>query len=370
MNKRILIRRLAIPAAIIAALSIAVLLAFIPINNARFERHKEEFKKYSNAFMEQNTKYLKDLALKIRSVQPDPALINELQAEYLVEHQKSDQPKRYLWMATVNGDFLFGVPAEDFQKLNDAFDKYQERIKTDEFYRDRNDFLDKLIDRSRSIDLTQFEKTDRDERRYRENSWRFYEGGDYESLLQSPVMSFVTPVYDGAGKLIGKLFMKVDDVVNADKYLGEGRFLRNSANNDIKITAIVFLVFSGIFLWFLLPTWVYIDAQERDVKTPGVWAFLALTSLVFGMTIYLITRPNTLKTSTCPECKGELNGTRAYCPHCGYDLSNNYCQQCQYPISPEWKFCPDCRAEIRHKEPRRTEAQAGVIPEPVPTPEE
>jgi hypothetical protein len=358
MNKRIFIRKLAIPAAATAVVSIAVLLAIVPVNATLFERHKDEFKKYINVFMEQNTKYLKGIGARIHSAQPDAALINELQSEYVVDHQRSDQPKKFLWMTSMNGDFLFGVPAEDFQRLNSAYDKYLERIKADEFYRDRNDFISKLIDMARTVDFTQFEKAERDERRYRENSWRFYEGDDYRSLLQSPVTSFVSPVYDGSGKLVGRLFMKVDDGVNAEKYFDEDRFERSLPIEKVKDFAIVFLSISGIFLWFLLPTWVYVDAQDRDVKTPGVWAFLALTSLIFGLTIYLITRPSTLKTLTCPECNGVLNGTRAYCPHCGFDLSNNFCQQCQYPISPEWKFCPDCRAEIR---PKAAPAERGTV---------
>jgi hypothetical protein len=365
MNKRIFIRKLAIPAALLAAICITVLLALIPINNVRFDDHQEAFKKYINAFMDQNTQYLKGIASRIKSVQPDPVLISELQSVYLVDHQKSDQPKKYLWMTSMSGEFIFGIPAENFQKLNSAFDKYQDRIKTDEFYRDRNDFLSKLIDKSGSIDFTQFERAERMDRGDRENSWRFYEGDNFSSLLQPPVASFVTPVYDGSGKLIGKLFMKVDDRVNAEKYYGESRFEYHSATNIVRNFAIVFLSIAGAFLWFLIPTWVYVDAQERDVRTPGVWAFLTLMSLVFGLTIYLITRPSVLKTFTCPECKGELNGSRAYCPHCGYDLSNNYCRQCQYPISPEWKFCPDCRAEITPRERKPQPENTGSVSEAI-----
>lgn len=362
MNKRVLIRKLAVPAALAAAVSILVLFALAPISDAQFESHKRDFKKYIDAFMDQNTKYLKGIAVKITSPQPDPVLINELQAEYVVDHQRSDQPKRFLWMTSMNGEFIFGVPSEDFQKLNSAFDKYAGRIKADDFYRDRNDFLSKLIDRTGSIDFTQFEAADRSERRDRDDTWRFYEGNRHGSMLQALTTSFVTPVYDGTGKLVGKLFMNVDDRANAEKYFGEGRFEGETAFNKVKGVAIFFLITSGLFLWFLLPTWVYVDAQERDVKTPGVWAFLSLISLIFGLAIYLITRPGTLKTHACPQCSGELNGSRAYCPHCGYDLSNNYCQQCQYPIDPAWKFCPDCRAEITPKpsvrRPEKPEQQA------------
>ena len=147
--------------------------------------------------------------------------------------------------------------------------------------------------------------------------------------------------------------MKVDDKANAEKYYNDRRMDPGTFNSAVQIVFIVLLSISGAFLWFLLPTWVYIDAQQRDVKTPGIWAFLTLTSLFFGLTIYLITRPSTLKSFNCPKCDGELNGTRAYCPHCGYDLSKSFCQQCQYPIKPEWQFCPNCRAEIKSNEPHQ-----------------
>lgn len=361
MNKRIFIRKLSVPAVVIAVVSIAVLLVLIPIRSAQYESHKDEFKQYINSFMEQNTKYLKGIAAKIKTVQPDPVLVNELQAEYMVEHQKSDQPKKYLWLSSMNGDFIFGVPSDDFQKINSAFDKYTDRIKSDEFYRDRNDFLTRLVDKADRVDFSQFERIDRTDRWYEENSWRFYKGDENMSLIQPVTTIFTTPVYGDNGKLIGKLFMKVDDRVNEAKYYNEHRFQRSEFIKAIQVISTVLLVISLIFLWFLLPTWVYVDAQERDVKTPGMWAFLTLISLFFGLTIYLITRPNTLKSSTCPECKGELNGTRAYCPHCGYDLSNNFCQQCQYPIRPEWKYCPDCRAEIKKKDMSRNENRGEEI---------
>lgn len=348
MNKRLFIRKLAIPAAITAIASIIILLSLIPVNNALDENHKEAFKKYINTFIDKNNDYLKGIASKIKSVQPDPVLVSELQSEYLIEHQKSVEPKKYLWMSNMNGEFLFGVPSEDFQTINNAFDKYQGRIKADEFYKDRNDFLSKLIDKTTKVDFTQFDRAERPERDFGENNWRFYRGDEGWGLMQPTTTNFQTPVYDAGGKLIGKLFMKVDDSVNKDKYYHEQR--KKGLPEVVQVIATVLLVISGIFLWFLLPTWVYVDAKERDVKTPGVWAFLTLTSLFFGLTIYLITRPGTLKTFTCPECKGELNGTRAYCPHCGYDLSANYCQQCQYPIKPEWQYCPDCRAELKKKE--------------------
>ena len=94
----------------------------------------------------------------------------------MIEHQRSDKPKKYLWMASINGDFLFGVPAADFQKTNNAFDKYQERIKADEFYRDRNDFLTRLIDKMDRIDFTEFERIDGPGRGYDEKQLALLQG--------------------------------------------------------------------------------------------------------------------------------------------------------------------------------------------------
>jgi hypothetical protein len=349
MNKRKLIKKLALPAAIIAFVSLLGLLLLIPISNSQYQNHKDDFKKYISSLIEQNKTYIKEVAAKIKSTPVDPIIINELQSEYLVEHQKSDQPKKYLWMSAMNGDFLFGAPSADFQKLNNAFDKFQNTIKIDEYYRDRNDFLNKLIDETDNVDFTQFERSGRAERNFGDSGWRFYKQNDEWGTLQSTSTSFSTPVYDSNGKLIGDLFMKVDDKVNVEKYYDQQRFKRSDFYEVLTVIFGILLGISGAFLWFLLPTWVYIDAQDRDVRTPGIWAFLALTSLFFGLTIYLLTRPATLKSFNCPKCDGELNGTRAYCPHCGYDLSNTFCQQCQYPIKPEWQFCPNCRTEIKPK---------------------
>jgi RNA polymerase subunit RPABC4/transcription elongation factor Spt4 len=356
MNKRKLIKKLAIPAGIIAALSIIGLLILIPITYGMYGNHKEEFKRYIEEFMEQNKSYTKQIAGKIKSLPVDPVTVNELQSDYMVDHQKSDQPKKYIWMTSLSGEFIFGAPASEFQKLNEAFDKYQPTIKADEFYHDRNEFLLKLIDHVSEIDFTQSEIGDRPDRRYTDSGWRYFKNNYNEWELTQPTSaSFSAPVFDNNGKLIGELYLKVDDKVNIEKYYTENSFHKSEAIEILRTLFITILVISGIFLWFLLPTWVYTDAQDRDVKNPGMWAFLCLTSLFFGLTIYLITRPNALKSFNCPQCDGELNGTRAYCPHCGYDLSNTFCQQCQYPIKPEWQFCPNCRAETKSREHNQIE---------------
>jgi predicted amidophosphoribosyltransferase len=130
---------------------------------------------------------------------------------------------------------------------------------------------------------------------------------------------------------------------------------RESIYNDLlEPLSATFAVLSGLFLWFLLPSWVYIDAQQRAVSNPAVWAFITLIALIFGLAIYLITRPSTMKSLHCPKCENQLNGAGAFCPHCGFDLSSTYCPQCQYPVKPEWAFCPNCRAGLAKRQSRET----------------
>lgn len=352
MNRRKLIRKLAIPAFVIAVVSLVVILLQFPYRSYQLKNHQEKFKKYFSSFLEDNKTYLNGIAGRIKSVPVNQVLINELQSEYVIEHQKRDASKKYLWMSDQSGNTMFGIPDHIIEKLNTNYDKYQATIKADEYYRDRNDFLLKLVDKSDKIDFSQFAQNETRGERYYENYWRFYKEdlNDWNyPYLQPTSTIFSSSVYSSNGTLLGELFMKVDDSVNKEKYYNEQAL----QNDDLFFVLInVFGTLFGIscaFLWFLLPTWVYLDAQERDVKTPGIWAFLSLISLFFGLTIYLITRPNTLKSFTCPKCEGELNGTRAYCPHCGNDLSNTFCQQCQYPIKAEWQFCPNCRAQTNVK---------------------
>jgi RNA polymerase subunit RPABC4/transcription elongation factor Spt4 len=364
MHRKKLIAKLAIPALVIALISLVIILLQFPYRAAKFEKHKREFKSYFAKFSNANINDLRNIASSIRAnLKADKSLqnialsinqstfnnsvINNIQSKYFVDRQKFDAAKKYLWMSDINGNFLFGIPKEEFQYMNESYDKYFEVIKNDGFFKSRNDFLTKLIDKNAEIDFSQFLRTDRNERFYNENNWRFYSEGDSWFLLQPTSTTFTVPVMDNNNNLIGNLYMKVDDKVNEKYYASQYELERNDLFSVLNVLFGILLGFSSAFLWFLLPTWVYTDAQERDVRNPGVWAFLALISLFFGLTIYLITRPTNYKTLVCPSCNGELNGTRAYCPHCGTDLSDNFCQQCHYPIKPEWQFCPNCRTETK-----------------------
>jgi hypothetical protein len=106
------------------------------------------------------------------------------------------------------------------------------------------------------------------------------------------------------------------------------------------------MILTGIFLWFLLPSWVYVDARERGVRRAGLWSFLVLISFVLGLVVYLIARPEHSTVLECPGCGREINGG-AFCPYCGRDVSTVVCATCRYPLKPDWAYCPSCRTEIK-----------------------
>jgi len=264
--------------------------------------------------------YLDQTARKITELPVDQNIISEIQSTI---YKKNLQAIGYLWLSDKKGEFVFGVPSFVFAHLNKYYDKDRASIEKDGSYSDRNDYLLKNLER--------------------DSSGLFSDGGRYMGVWDNfDSLVFSSPVIGIDGQVIGDLYIKLFDAHRGSQYNRIFYYV-------IFPTAEVFFGFSAVFLWFLLPAWIYIDARQRDVKRPFMWALLAVFSFIFGLLIYLITRPSQFKTFHCPGCQGELNGTKAFCPHCGMDLSGVFCPQCQYPIKPEWQFCPSCCFDMRKK---------------------
>lgn len=344
MNQKKLIRKIVFPVSIIFLVSIGIILCQFPYRNWQDKKRVEKLKNHSSALARKYQAYLTSTAQKIKAIPVDQRIISEIQSEIL---QENSGTKLYLWMSDMNGEFVFGVPPVVFDRFNSAFDKYSEVIKKDAYYQGRNDFLMKLIDKHSEIDFSEFGSTAPPGDS--ENQWRFYKATINDSWNYSMPRSSIlsSAVVNAVGEVLGDLYLKIDDSINKEIYRSKDRV---EENDVVELYGPIFGIlafFSGLLLWFLLPTWVYIDAQKRDVKNPILWAFLTLISFIFGLTIYLIIRPATLKEVHCPQCEKELNGATAFCPYCGFDVSSTMCQQCQYPLKPDWKFCPSCRSEIR-----------------------
>lgn len=366
MNKKKLIQKMAVPAAIIFALSIIVMLLFEGFFEGRmYKQHVARLNAHLAELTEKNQAYLAEIAGKIAGIEPGDLgasrVVAELQSAVLRENQKIEQAKKYLWMSNPRGEFVFGVPAPVFAKLNAGFDQNNELIVRDGFYRDRNDFLMKLVDQHERISFADRGLSEQERQRQSYHygdrdgqiDWRFYKEFTEDYQYARPrTVALSAPVSNAAGTVTGMLFLKIDDSANHKIYFSRYYATRESVYYRLLEPVFgTFAVLSGMFLWFLLPSWVYIDAQQRGVSNPGVWAFIALISLIFGLAIYLITRPASMKSLHCPKCENQINGG-AFCPHCGFDLSSTYCPQCQYPIKAEWAFCPNCRAEVAPQKTR------------------
>lgn len=306
-------------------------------------------------------KYLNETAAKIRQLPVDPLLINQITSDVL---KKSPVTKLYLWMSNPEGKFIFGVPYPVFDRLNKSYDKYKNVIDADGYYVDRNDFLLKLVHQHEKINFSQFE-TEVPKRNIQEPrlsirkhllevyppgspEWRFYkEKTDFQDYRDPLRIELSAPVVDNDQQMIGTLFLKIDDYTTLTQSID--RKHKNFLNTILFPASEGFFVGSLVFLWFLLPSWVYIDARQRDVKNAVLWALLTVVSFGIAWLIYLIVRPATLQSFHCPQCEKELNGTKAFCPYCGFDLSHVFCPQCQYPVKSEWQFCPSCRTDLSEK---------------------
>jgi len=357
MNKKKLIRKMAVPAASIFVIAIIVLSLQDPLVDREYQRRTAELNTHIGALTQNSQAYLTKIAGKIAAIAlaeiNASRVVAELQSEFLRENQKIGQAKKYLWMSNQSGEFIFGVPAQVFAKLSEGFDKNRDMILKDGYYKDRNDFLMKLVDRHDNIDFSGRALSEQEGPGYDYGrnegmiEWRFFKEPKEDWNYSRPrTLILSAPVANTAGAVEGILFLKVDDSGNEELYYSRNRAAHSHIYHKLLAPVFGTLAFiSGFFLWFLLPSWVYIDAQQRAVSNPGVWAFISLISLIFGLAIYLITRPSSLKSLNCPKCENQLNGG-AFCPHCGFDLSSTYCPQCQYPIKSEWAFCPNCRAEL------------------------
>ncbi|HVR69917.1 MAG TPA: zinc ribbon domain-containing protein [Vicinamibacteria bacterium] len=286
----------------------------------------EETRRLSRQRVEESRAYLADLAQRIVALPVDATLASEIESRYF--EQRADG-SLYVWAMDTKGDFAFGVPRSAFDKLNAIYDReVTPRLKEGVFL-DRQTFLLGLIDDSDDMgaeaisgqarELVPLWRVDRGER-------------DGSFVLSTPLKT--------AGGALGSLYLK---------WRPSGRQERHRDDDGFKAAlagAGVAGVLSFVFLWILLPTWVYVDARERGVRRAPLFAFLTVLSSLVGLVVYLIARPEDRRTLACPGCGREVNGG-AFCPHCGRDLSRSFCPACRYPLQADWAYCPTCRTEIK-----------------------
>jgi hypothetical protein len=255
------------------------------------------------------------------------------------------------------------VPSDAFARLNTAFDQNQEVIKRDNHFANRDQFLRTFLHENRRIaPAREAEGEDRSPAREQGRDpdaswWRFYRADDEDAYSwgHSNVLYLSSPIQDGSGATVGNLNLKLVDARDERLYASWD----DSPWRDVTEATHVVAVVSLVWLWFMLPSWVYIDAQQRGLPRPLLWALLTVVGSVFALMVYLISRPADVPEFRCPQCSKRLNGSKAGCPYCGADLSAVFCSRCQYPVKPDWSFCPSCRGALA-RGPAAPEEPAGA----------
>jgi len=288
--------------------------------------------------VEQARGYLAELAKKIHAVPVDLAQVSEIEARYFEER---DNGRLAIWAMKNDGAFLFGVPREGFARMNAIYDReITPRLKEGVFF-DRQSFFLGHLDEGDTTGLL------RDLAREKRPS----DGGELELLERLnrrdewSGRSFVlsAPLVSADGAALGSLYLK--------RALPEWGY--HEGDDRIKVVAAgagILALGSFLFLWLLLPSWVYVDARERGLPRAPLYAFLTVISSLVGLVVYLIARPEEGRSLSCSGCGREVDGG-AFCPHCGRDLSASICATCRYPLKADWAYCPSCRTEIKASAP-------------------
>jgi hypothetical protein len=329
-TKKKLITRMALGAGTVLALALLAGGAALALLHSDRERWEYNQKREREQVLERSRKYLGELAKRIAKLPVDPTLVGEIESRYFEE--RASGPMQ-VWAMGTDGEFLFGVPRESFSRLNAVYDReVTPRLKEGVFF-DRQSFLLGHLDEGDDLGLSDDLGGDAEERvPFLERLRRRADDSDGAFVLSAPLKT-------GDGVALGSVYLK-RQAPEREYYRQDERLqFLGSVSGAAAVLAFV-------FLWILLPTWVYVDARERGVRRAPLFAFLTVISSLIGLVVYLISRPDDGKTLTCPGCAREVNGG-AFCPHCGRDLSASFCGTCRYPLKPDWAFCPACRTETK-----------------------
>ena len=338
-TKKKLITRMAVWTGGVLVLALLVAGAALAMLHGDHLRWEDEQKAEKEQTVERSRKYLGEIAKRIDKVPVDPTLVAEIESRYFEE--QASGPMR-VWAMGPNGEFLFGVPKEAFNRLNAVYDReITPRLKEGVFLDRQSFFLGQLEEGG---ELVRPEDLVNDEDQSADIMGRLRRYADHSN--KAFVLS--APLKRADGVALGSVYLK-RELPDREWYRADARF-QAVAEGAGGVAVVAFT-----FLWILLPTWVYVDGTERGVRRARLFAFLTVISSLIGLVVYLISRPEDGKTLVCPGCGREVNGG-AFCPHCGRDLSASFCATCRYPLKPDWAFCPSCRTEI--KAPSTTAAEA------------
>jgi RNA polymerase subunit RPABC4/transcription elongation factor Spt4 len=334
-NKKRILWKMALIGMAVFVISAAGYITTEILENRDDSRQAEQASQQRTAQIQKYRTYLQEIARKVRKIPVDPNIVGQIQSRYFEEYSRA---RFYLWAMDSNSQFQFGVPYEAFARLNRAYDAYQKIIEQEGRFTDRQDFLRRLVQDHQQLNFDRYEKKlagkTAPQRSNQEEDFVRY---DKESLV------FSAPFQNEKGEMLGNLYLKVIITEGPERTASAITTTQTIRNTQAISHGLLFA--SLIFLWFLLPTWVYLDAKGRGMDAPVRWAVLTLASLVIGLVVYLILRPESGPREVCQNC-GRTTHSEKFCPYCGVPAVSEFCPQCGYPIRLEWKYCPNCQTAI------------------------
>lgn len=78
-----------------------------------------------------------------------------------------------------------------------------------------------------------------------------------------------------------------------------------------------FVILAVIVINVLMLVWVARDAKARGMDGAVIWMLLVLFTGIFGLLIYLLSRPKG-NLATCNHCGNKRLTAARTCPHCGH----------------------------------------------------
>ena len=99
-------------------------------------------------------------------------------------------------------------------------------------------------------------------------------------------------------------------------------FAQSTSNEELDTAcaecmgALIFIVVVAIAINLAILVWVTRDSKARGMGTPIGWMLLVFFTSIFGLIIYIFSRPKG-NLIVCEHCKNKRLKAMAKCPHCG-----------------------------------------------------
>lgn len=252
--------------------------------------------------------------------------------EILNLERKYKAPKIYMWFTDSSGNIIASKPEEEISLVESFYNRHSEEIQKDGFYENNDEFLYAILGNSESY----IKDSDQSS-----NNWRSL--GEFKSIIElreNGRFIYAKQMRNDKDEYVGSFHIKIDDSHNKwTLYVDSANeLLKNQERQQRIINLICF-----VLIWILIPNWVYQDARKRHLKNPLAWAIVAFFSHLFGLLIYILSRPKISLSNACESCNAFVAENAEFCTNCGTKVTKEKrCQSCDSVLHADWLYCATC----------------------------